>query len=112
MPLKISNESTMPLRALPATRKSSAPFKAVYALIDLITALPDRDDPPASDHDFCIVKSLAEENGFRVLRTPEEYAIFAAMKDLRVGPRTAHYGWRLYRRYRTTGTFDAAAINY
>lgn len=110
--LKVLDNSMMPLVQSSQSRKSSVPFKAVYALVDLITALPDRDAPPASDHNFCIVQSLAEENGFRVLRTPEEFAISAAMKDLKVGPRTAHYGWRLYKRYRTTGTFDAGAINY
>lgn len=92
--------------------KSVVPFKAVYALVDLITALPNKDTPPASDYNGCIVKSLAEENGFQALRTPEEFAIFAAMKDLNVGPRTAHYGWRLYRRYRITGAFDSDVINY
>ena len=87
-------------------------FKAVQALIDHIQSLPDRDSPPASDHTFCIVKSLAEENGFTEYRVPEELAISNAMKELRVGPRTAHYGWRLYKRYRSTGSWDAGAINY
>jgi len=87
-------------------------FKAVNRLIDHIQALPNRDFPPASDHDFCIVKSLAAENGFRTLKAPEEFAISKAMRDLRVGPRTAHYGWRLYKRYRSTGDWDAAAISY
>lgn len=87
-------------------------FKAVQALIDHIQSLPDRDVPPASDHSFCIVKSLAEENGFTEYRAPEELAISKAMKKLRVGPRTAHYGWRLYKRYRSTGDWDTGAINY
>ena len=90
----------------------SVKFKAVKRLIDHIQALPDRDFPPASDHNFCIVKSLAAENGFRTFKAPEEFAIFRAMRDLRVGPRTAHYGWRLYKRYRATGDWDAAAISY
>ena len=112
MRLKVLNDPQMAQIEEFSIGKPSIPFKAVYALVDLITALPDRDTPPASDHNFCIVKSLAEENGFRILRTPEEFAIFRAMKDLKVGPRTAHYGWRLYKRYRTTGIFDAGAINY
>ena len=86
--------------------------KVVETLIRSIKALPDRDFPPASDLQDCIVKSLAEENGFSALKAPEEFAIFEAMKNLRVGPRTAHYGWRLYKRYRTTGDWDAGAVSY
>lgn len=85
-------------------------FKVVQRLVDHIQALPDRDGAPTSDFDF--VKSLAEENGFQEYRFPEEFAISAAMKDLDVGPRTAHYAWRLYKRYRSTGDWDAGAINY
>lgn len=112
MGLKILNDFMMPQTQSFPVGKSPASFKAVYSLVDLIMALPDRDAPSASDHNFCIVKSLAEENGFRVLRTPEEHAISAAMQELKVGPRTAHYGWRLYKRYRTTGDWDAGAVSY
>lgn len=94
------------------TSEQPVTFKAVQALIDHIQALPDRDVPPASDHNFCIVKSLAEENGFLEYRAPEEFAVSDALKGLKVGPRTAHYGWRLYKRYRSTGAWDAGAINY
>jgi len=87
-------------------------FKAVQTLIDYIQALPDRDFIPATDLNYCIVKSLAEENGFYRLTAPEERAILRAMKNLKVGPRTAHYGWRLYKRYRATGAWDPAAISY
>ena len=94
------------------TSENPTTFKAVEKLISHITALPDRDFLPASDIQHCIVKSLAEENGFRVFNAPEEFAVSEAMKTLRVGPRTAHYGWRLYKRYRSTGDWDAAAISY
>lgn len=87
-------------------------FKAVEKLISYIRALPDRDFIPASDIEYCIVKSLAEENGFGSFNAPEEFAVSEAMKSLKVGPRTAHYGWRLYKRYRSTGDWDAAAISY
>jgi len=90
----------------------TSPFAAVRKLIAHIQDLPDRDFPPTSDLDFCIVKSLGEENGFHQLAAPEERAIWAAMKKLKAGPRTAHYGWRLYKRYRSTGAWDAAAISY
>ena len=98
MHLKTSNEPTT--------------FKAVEKLISHISALPDRDFVPASDIEHCIVKSLAEENGFQAFKAPEELAVSEAMKSLKVGPRTAHYGWRLYKRYRSTGDWDAAAISY
>jgi len=87
-------------------------LKAVEKLISHIKALPERDSLPATDLKICIVKSLAEENGFEALKAPEEFAIFQAMKNLKVGPRTAHYGWRLYKRYRSTGDWDAASISY
>jgi len=90
----------------------TSPFAVVRKLIEHIQALPERDYPPASDLDFCIVKSLGEENGFYQLAVPEERAILIALKKLKAGPRTAHYGWRLYKRYRSTGAWDASAISY
>ena len=94
------------------TSENPVTFKVVEALIEHIKALPNRDFLPASDHEFCIVKSLAEENGFNGYRASEEFAVSEAMKNLNVGPRTAHYGWRLYKRYRSTGDWDVAAISY
>ena len=94
------------------TSNESRKHKVVETLIRSIKALPDRDFPPASDIDYCIVTSLAEENGFSAFKAPEEFAIFEAMKNLRAGPRTAHYGWRLYKRYRTTGDWDVSAVSY
>lgn len=87
-------------------------FKAVQVLIDHINALPERDVSPVMNNNFCIIKSLAEENGFQDFHLPEERAVSAAMKDLKVGPRTAHYGWRLYKNYRSTGDWNARSVSY
>lgn len=87
-------------------------FPATQKLISIIQDLPDHDTSIDEDTARFVVKSLAFENGFENLWTPEERSVDNALTKLQVGPRTAHYGWRLYKRYRASGGWDVDLIGY
>ena len=107
-PLNASPNLTAPQ----PTREAQSRFPAVQRLIKEINALPKRDSSPDEGTAEFIVQSLAHENGFKGLWTPEERAIGAALIQLQLGPRAAHYGWRLYKRYRATACWDVDRIEY
>lgn len=87
-------------------------FPIISQITAAIEARPGRDYAASHIQSRAIAISLAEENGFRNLRSPEERAVSSSLQALLCGPRSAHYGWRLYRRYRQTGTIGVEAISY
>jgi len=90
--------------------KSSYPV--VNKLVAIIDELPNRDRANSLQASRYAVHALAEEAGFYRLRTPEEKAIASALEDIFCGPRSAHYGWRLYARYRQCGQLNPLNITY
>ena len=105
-------EQSAPDIASPAAAGVKSGFPIVQKLIQAIEALPQRDyskDPETAEF---VMQSLAHENGFQGLWTPEERAMGSAFITLRLGPRAAHYGWRLYKRYRATGAWDVDRLGY
>lgn len=101
-----------PTSPLSSTPKTDNNFPVVSKIAAAIEARPGRDSAASESQARAIVKSLAEENGFHNLWTPEERAIGAALERLSCGPRSAHFGWRLYRRYRQSGTIGVEAVSY
>lgn len=87
-------------------------FPAVAKIVAAIEAQPSRDYAPIEAQVEFIVLSVAEENGFLDLWTPEERAVCTALQRLSCGPRSAHYGWRLYARYRQGGDVDVRDVSY
>ena len=94
------------------SRDVNSRFPAVQKLIAAINALPVRDRSQDAQTAEYVMQSLAHENGFQGLWTPEERAVGSAFITLRLGPRAAHYGWRLYKRYRATGAWDVDRVGY
>lgn len=92
--------------------KPTSGFPVVNKIAEAIEAQPVRDHAQNDNQARQIVTSLAEENGFFNLWTPEERAVAAALRRLRCGPRAAYYGWRLYRRYRQSGDITQDAVSY
>lgn len=92
--------------------KRNSGFPAVNSIVAAIEAQPSRDHAPNDSKARFIVTSIAEENGFFDLWTPEERAVSAALRRLCCGPRTAHYGWRLYARYRQSGDAGISDVSY
>ncbi len=90
----------------------SSPFPAAQNIAVQIAALPERDWSLSVQEAGIIVSAMAAENGFAWLWTPEERAVAAILKSLFSGPRTAHYGWRLYARYRDRGVVDTDGVGY
>jgi hypothetical protein len=87
-------------------------FSAVQQLTDIINSLPQRDYAAGMSNSSTIVISLSEENGIIDILQPEPFAIAKSLIELRVGPRTAHYAWRLYRSYRNLGDWGLNRITY
>lgn len=87
-------------------------FPVVKKLLAAIEALPQRDWSPTVQEAISIVDAMGKEAGFTWLWTPEERAVASALKRVFSGPRTAHYGWRLYTRYRQGGGLIAADVTY
>ena len=87
-------------------------FPVVTKIVEAIRAQPLRDRAMGEVAAAYIVKSMAEENGFPAFQTPEERAVSSALQQLSCGPRSAHYGWRLYRRYRQGGDIAVDAVRY
>lgn len=87
-------------------------FPVVSQITAAIEERTGRDYAPSHIQARAIVTSLAEENGFLNLWTPEERAVSSSLQALLCGPRSAHYGWRLYRRYRQSGTIGVEAVSY
>ena len=97
------------------TATKPAPTSGFPVVNQICAAIDDqavRDYAPTDITAKIIVSSLAEENGFFDLWSPEERAVSAALRRLSCGPRAAHYGWRLYRRYRQSGDIAADAVSY
>ena len=92
--------------------KQQSGFPAVNDIIAAIEAQPSRDYAPSDTKVGFIVTSIAEENGFHDLWTPEERAVCAALQRLSCGPRSAHYGWRLYAHYRQSGDLGLGHVSY
>jgi len=95
-----------------ATAKPSSGFPIVNMISAAIEAQTGRDRASSVIQARIVVTSLAEENGFFNLWAPEERAVAAALRRLSCGPRAAHYGWRLYSRYRQTGDLAAEGVSY
>ncbi len=93
-------------------RSPGTVFPAINKIIEAIKAQPMRDHALGDVAADYIVKSMAEENGFYNLLTPEERAFANMLRRLAVGPRAAHYGWRLYARYRQSGHIALESVNY
>lgn len=93
-------------------RPHSNVFPAINKIVDAIKSQPMRDHALGDVAADYIVKSMAEENGFYDLLTPEERAFANMLRRLSVGPRAAHYGWRLYARYRQSGNIALDSVNY
>jgi len=87
-------------------------FPVVDKLIAVIRDLPNRDWSKSIFDASYAVSALGREEGFGWTRTPEERAVAAALKRIFCGPRTAHYGWRLYARYRQGGQLNPLNITY
>ena len=87
-------------------------FPVVTKIVEAIKAQPLRDRAMGEVAAAYIVKSMAEENGFPAFQTPEERAVWAALRRLNCGPRSAHYGWRLYKSYRHGGQVDTETVTY
>jgi len=94
------------------TAKPSSGFPIVNKIAAAIEGQLDRDIAPSDMQARIIVTSLAEENGFFNLWAPEERAVAAALRRLSCGPRSAHYGWRLYSRYRQSGDLGSEGVSY
>lgn len=93
-------------------RPAGSAFPAINKIVEAIKAQPMRDHALGDVAADYIVKSMAEENGFANLLTPEERAFAAVLRRLAVGPRAAHYGWRLYAKYRQSGHIAVEAVSY
>ncbi|WP_026942779.1 hypothetical protein [Hellea balneolensis] len=93
-------------------RPQGTAFPAITKIIEAIKAQPMRDHALGDIAADYIVKSMAEENGFANLLTPEERAFATMLRRLAVGPRAAHYGWRLYAKYRQSGDIALESVNY
>ena len=87
-------------------------FPVVNELIQAIKNLPIRDWANTVEQTTKAVVYMADENGFKTRTTPEERAVASALKKIFCGPRTAHYGWRLYMRYRQGGRLNPLNITY
>lgn len=93
-------------------RRAQEAHPVVAELIDVLEALPERDRARSSFDSRYAVHALAEESGFYHIKTPEEKAVASAMEDIFCGPRSAHYGWRLYACYRQCGQLNPLNITY
>jgi len=87
-------------------------FPVVDRVIAAIRDLPYRDWSNSIWDASYAVHSLGKEAGFAWIRTSEERAVASALKQIFCGPRTAHYGWRLYARYRQGGLLNPLNITY
>lgn len=87
-------------------------FPVVKKLIAAIRELPNRDWSNTIWAASYAVHSLGSEAGFGDSQTSEERAVASALKQIFCGPRTAHYGWRLYARYRQGGPLNPLNITY
>lgn len=87
-------------------------FPVANKLIAVIRDLPHRDWSNSTLDASYAVSALGKEAGFGWTRTPEERAVASALKQIFCGPRTAHYGWRLYARYRQGGQLNPLNITY
>lgn len=87
-------------------------FPTVDKLIAVIQDLPHRDWSNTIMGASYAVNALGQEAGFDRHKTPEERAVASALKRIFCGPRTAHYAWRLYARYRQGGQLSARNITY
>ena len=92
--------------------RAQSGFPVVNKLVAILEALPGRDRAKTQYNARYAVHALAEECGFHSLRTPEEKEIASAMERIFCGPRSAHYGWRLYARYRQCGELNPLNITY
>lgn len=88
------------------------PYPIVRRLIEAIGNLPNRDWSNTIWDANYAVHALGKEAGFVWIRTSEERAVATALKQIYCGPRTAHYGWRLYARYRKGGLTTPLNISY
>jgi len=95
-----------------ASAKPSSGFPIVNKITAAIEAQIARDYAPSDMQARIIVYSVAEENGFFNIWGPEERALTAALRRLSCGPRSAHYGWRLYARYRQRGELGPEGVRY
>ena len=93
-------------------KKPTSGFPVVNQISDAIEAQPYRDQALNDTEARIIVTSAAEENGFFDVWTPEGRAVWAALRRLNCGPRSAHYGWRLYKSYRHGGQVDTETVTY
>ena len=93
-------------------RPQSTGFPAINKIVEAIRAQPQRDRAPGDIAANYIVRAMAEENGFITLWTAEEKAFAKMLRSLAVGPRAAHYGWRLYAKYRQSGHIAVDAVAY
>lgn len=87
-------------------------FPVVKKLIVAIRNLPHRDWSNTIWDASYAVHALGTEAGFGRIHTSEERAVASALKQIFCGPRTAHYGWRLYARYRQGGPLNPLNITY
>ena len=87
-------------------------FSVVNRLIAAIRDLPQRDWSGSTLGASYAVNALGQEEGFSGNHTPEERAVATALKRIFCGPRSAHYAWRLYARYKESGQLNPLNITY